>query len=266
MEKNTTGKAQRGPKCKDLTGMRFGRLTVIEFAGYKTTRCLRIGQWKCKCDCGNICIVCANNLTSGNTRSCGCIRRGAPPRYVKHGDSGTSLYRIYMRTIYSCYRYSGEPGVKLPRMGVCPEWLGGDTYQNRDATAGYLAFKEWAMRPVSEGGGGYNGAKRMCLTRLDVTKGYGPDNCVFMAKVAIRIDGVEGDKSMTVSQVAKLYGVTPGYVSIRIKSNWSANALIHTLKHPELEMRKIRGHDAYYDKDWIYVDIPDYGAEIIKPQ
>lgn len=59
----------------DLTGQRFGKLTVIERAdnrikkdGYQATR------WKCRCDCGNEVVVFGNNLRNQQTKSCGCTR------------------------------------------------------------------------------------------------------------------------------------------------------------------------------------------------
>ena len=55
-------------KILDLTGQRFGYLTVIEFAGSWDGQ----RHWRCKCDCGNEKIVTTGNLRSGNTKSCGC--------------------------------------------------------------------------------------------------------------------------------------------------------------------------------------------------
>lgn len=59
----------------DLTGQRFGLLTVVEEAerniipsGQKQT------MWKCVCDCGGITIVRAAHLRDGLTRSCGCVK------------------------------------------------------------------------------------------------------------------------------------------------------------------------------------------------
>lgn len=52
---------------KDLIGQRFGKLVVIENLFDKGTK-------KCKCDCGNIVEVQTNNLTNGNTQSCGCLK------------------------------------------------------------------------------------------------------------------------------------------------------------------------------------------------
>ena len=55
---------------RDLTGQRFERLVVLHEAGQTTSG---IRKWLCKCDCGKKTTVAANNLTSGNTRSCGCL-------------------------------------------------------------------------------------------------------------------------------------------------------------------------------------------------
>lgn len=62
-------------KFQDLTGMKFGKLTVV---GRDKPFVLKSGRtavmWKCKCECGNECSVSTPNLKSGNTKSCGCIR------------------------------------------------------------------------------------------------------------------------------------------------------------------------------------------------
>jgi len=51
-------------RVTDLTGQRFGRLTVIERDEKK---------WLCRCDCGNVKRTFAVRLNSGATRSCGCL-------------------------------------------------------------------------------------------------------------------------------------------------------------------------------------------------
>ena len=62
----------------DLTGQRFFRLTVLEYAeedkqvyysnAHKPT-------WKCKCDCGSVCYATTESLRRGDTKSCGCITK-----------------------------------------------------------------------------------------------------------------------------------------------------------------------------------------------
>lgn len=51
----------------NLVGQQFGYLTVLEWLGKS--------KWKCQCQCGNIVNVETSNLTSGNTKSCGCYQK-----------------------------------------------------------------------------------------------------------------------------------------------------------------------------------------------
>ena len=55
-------------KWRNLTGQKFGRLTVVEFAYAKN----RKSYWKCRCDCKNVCFVSTSQLATGETVSCGC--------------------------------------------------------------------------------------------------------------------------------------------------------------------------------------------------
>lgn len=59
-------------KIKDLTGQKFGRLTVIKFYGFdKWNQAL----WECNCDCGfEGAIATGGNLRTGRIKSCGCLR------------------------------------------------------------------------------------------------------------------------------------------------------------------------------------------------
>ncbi|PFJ09070.1 hypothetical protein COD67_15185 [Bacillus cereus] len=59
------------PKITDLTGCRFGRLLVIKQAGTENNK----RTWLCKCDCGNEIILKGTYLKTGDTRSCGCLKK-----------------------------------------------------------------------------------------------------------------------------------------------------------------------------------------------
>ena len=58
------------PNLLDLTGKRFGKLTVISFAYTQHN----YSYWNCKCDCGNDFIACGKLLTRNTTKSCGCLK------------------------------------------------------------------------------------------------------------------------------------------------------------------------------------------------
>ena len=63
---------------KDLTGHKYGKLTVIKRAGIKQNGAKKNGtpntraNWLCKCDCGKEATVCSKSLLNGNTTSCKC--------------------------------------------------------------------------------------------------------------------------------------------------------------------------------------------------
>ena len=86
----------------DIVGMRFGKLTVLAFdhAGkYRT-------YYRCKCDCGKEAIVARMHLTSGKTKSCGCLRadslaivRGQFQKRVRLNEQQTAwLVKHYKHT------------------------------------------------------------------------------------------------------------------------------------------------------------------------
>ena len=58
-------------RFKDRTGDKYGRLTVISHSG-KDHRGKHL--WLCLCECGNEKVVVSDNLSSGKSNSCGCLR------------------------------------------------------------------------------------------------------------------------------------------------------------------------------------------------
>lgn len=145
-------------KLIDLTGQRFGRLTVIERVGTsKNGNAL----WDCKCDCGNTAVVRGASLKNGITRSCGClIAESTKNRNTTHCLSKTRLYRIWANMKDRClnsntreYPYYGGRGIT-----VCDEWKND-----------FQAFYNWAMANSYQ--------DHLSIDRIDNDKGYTPDNC-----------------------------------------------------------------------------------------
>lgn len=142
------------PPLKDITGNRYGRLTVLSKAPPVNKRT----KWLCKCDCGNTVIVGGQDMKSGRTQSCGCIRL-EKPNHLIHGDSHTRLHNIWTLMLQRCenikasgYERYGGRGIK-----VCKEWHE------------YMPFKKWAMSH------GYQDT--LTIDRIDVNGNYEPTNC-----------------------------------------------------------------------------------------
>lgn len=146
-------------KTEDLTGMRFGKLTVLCRGGqYKTSGNV---FWRCVCDCGNETNTSGSLLRAGKSKSCGrCV---SSERMTilneKHGGFGTRLYEIWRQMHRRCY---GENTKAYPHYGgrgitVCDEWQE------------FEPFREWALA------NGYD--ENLTIDRIDVNGDYCPENC-----------------------------------------------------------------------------------------
>lgn len=92
----------RHNKFKDLTGIRYGRLVVVEFVGIANHK----ARWKCRCDCGEVTEVSTSNLNQRKVQSCGCISREQSAINGKASGShllyGTRDYRTWTHMIQRC--------------------------------------------------------------------------------------------------------------------------------------------------------------------
>ena len=79
-------------KKLELAGQRVGRLLVL----YECGRA-KGGQvlWKCRCECGNECIVRSDALKDQSTRSCGCLQRDRARELNTTHGLNTKHRRLY---------------------------------------------------------------------------------------------------------------------------------------------------------------------------
>lgn len=143
---------------KDLTGKKFGRLTVISEIAKRSIN--RAVYWNCVCDCGSKVKTTGNALKSGHTKSCGCLYD--PEMNTKHGynrrGQTKSEYRIWCNMKYRCqvktykefYLYGGR-GIK-----VCKRWLSFENF-----------ISDMGDRP----------SDKYSLDRINTNGNYEPENC-----------------------------------------------------------------------------------------
>lgn len=82
--KKTKPRDMRKPQWIDMTGWRFGRLTVVRVAPVSKNGGQRCRRWWVKCDCGHAeHLVNGTNLRQGLAKSCGCLKREVNRATVK---------------------------------------------------------------------------------------------------------------------------------------------------------------------------------------
>ena len=195
-------------KFQDLTGKKFGKLSVISRAeDYIKPTGKKIIQWDCLCKCGNKTIVRGEYLKSGHTKSCGCDKSIA--HSITHGQTNTRLYKIWVgikerccnpkRTNYDSY---GGRGIKM-----CDEWL---SFEN---------FYHWSIN------NGYS--DELTIDRIDNNLGYTPLNCRWATNAqqannrrSNRVIECNGE-CHTLQEWGNITGVSPNTIRMRIdKYGW----------------------------------------------
>lgn len=192
----------------DLTGQRFGRLTVTGRSNEN-----RNGRvfWDCVCDCGKHISVSSANI--GRTvNSCGCLRsENTSKMKTIHGNRNTKLYGVWCSMKSRChnpntksYKTYGAIGIE-----VCREWR-----------EDFAAFYKWSVN---------NGYKEgLQIDRIDNQKGYEPSNCRWVTRkenmnntsinVFLEYDG----KRHTLSEWSDIIGIPERLISQRLKNGWGA--------------------------------------------
>lgn len=211
-------------KLNDLTGIRFGRLTVVERRGSS-----KQGEplWYCVCDCGNTNIVRAQSLKKGHTKSCGCLSAEMVAcRHITHGKKGTRLYDVWKNMKKRCFNANSPNYKDYGGRGitVCEEWK--DDFKS---------FYDWAMD------NGYDESAlrgKFTIDRIDVNGNYEPSNCRWATaeeqnnnKRINRMLTYAG-KTQTLEQWARETGINRQTIRNRIdKFHWSVEKALTTKTH-----------------------------------
>lgn len=204
----------RGSNFIDRRGQRFGRLVVIE----RATISGRGAHWKCRCVCGGEVIVGAPNLTTGNTQSCGCLKRETiSRRATTHGMKGTREYRAWQAMKNRCTLPSNRHWADYGGRGikVCERWL--DSFETFLEDVGPAPSEKHSIDRFPDTNGNYEPGNVRWATQREQCRNK--RNNVVLTR---------NGESMTVVEWAERLGVKPGYLYKRVRRGWSDAAVLET--------------------------------------
>jgi hypothetical protein len=155
-----------GPK-KDLTGLKFGKLTVIKLdhrgknnSGY---------YWLCLCDCGKEKVIAGSHLRNGNTKSCGCWKKIF--NKFRNRENKTPMMRC--ESSFNALLGSYKARAKKKNLSFT---LTKEEFKNLTSSNCYYCGTpplQWHNRQNFDGYYIYNG-----IDRVDNNLGYDINNCV----------------------------------------------------------------------------------------
>lgn len=193
-----------GRTVVDLTGHRFGRLTVV---GPQHIN----GEllWLCECDCGDSAICSYTNIIGGKHVSCGCLKRErAAQLKLTHGGRYTREYTSWKLAKSRCYNANnpGYPNYGGRGITVCDEWRCDFAVFLRD------------MGPCPKG---------HSIDRIDNDGNYSKENCRWAThtqqmnnqrkNTCLTFDG----ETLTVPEWAERLGISRLTIHSRLQRQWS---------------------------------------------
>lgn len=218
----------QGPKI-DLTGRRYGKLTVVSLNGFSmTNRNKRQYRWNCICDCGNEITVSGHNLQRGHAKSCGCLHKQQMQRFKTinyiHGKgarNSTASYKTWIYIKSRCYNKNNH-----------------HTFQYYGAK-GIQMWEPWVNDPESfctyvESMENY-GKPGMTIDRIDPLGNYEPGNLRWITlseqqknKTNNNLIEWNGEK-MTISEWGEKTGIDRRTIQARLRLGWSVDRALSVI-------------------------------------
>lgn len=210
-------------KVIDMTGNLYGRLTVVEFAGFANDR---QATWRCKCECGNESVVPGGCLRSGHSTSCGCYGLEVlKTASITHGMSKTTTFAVWRGMLQRCRNPKNPAYSKYGGRGitVCDQWLSFERF-----------LSDMGVRPDGKS-----------LDRINNNEGYSPSNCRWASRktqnsnktttVLLTIDGV----TQCARDWSRSIGVNQSLITNRVKAGMThKEAYLATLNAKRSRMRE----------------------------
>lgn len=200
-------------KIVDLSGKKFGRLLVLSVN--KTVN--RQTYYNCLCDCGKLVSMRNCHLTSGNTKSCGCLNDELrAERNYTHGKSRTPECHVWNHIKTRCENLNIKGAKYYSAKGItmCDRW--------RYSFENFLS--DMGERP----------GPKYSIDRIDSNGNYEPSNCRWATAIEqannmssnhiVEFDGA----SYTIANLARKFDVNYSVFYRRLRDGWPIEKALKT--------------------------------------
>jgi len=186
---------------EDLTGKKFGRLTVTGFTRntVESTGARRL-LWKCTCVCGKNTLVQGSNLLSGHTKSCGCLSSEVTAkRNFVHGMTREPEYIVWQGIKERCYNPNCKAFAHYGGRGITMDESWVEDFET--------FYKDMGPRPST----------KHTIERKDVNGNYCKDNCVWTDDRSLQAFN-QTLRSTNKSGRTGVYEVKPGTFHVKLRN------------------------------------------------
>lgn len=207
----------------DLTGMTFGRLTVIGLHRREPAKRGTKLYWLCRCECGKQTTPRGDQLRCGDSRSCGCVAN------VTHGKRHTREYRIWVGIKHRCFnpndahfdRYGGR-GIT-----ICDEWR--NSFGAFFAYVGECPSPRHTIDRYPNNDGNYEPGNVRWATRVQQNRNVSSNRLIYFRGA-----------NRPLAEVAEIIGIPRNTLGKRLAAGWSLDRAVSEPIHCEKSHRRCR--------------------------
>ena len=214
-------------KGEDLTGKKFGRLTVLGFAGRRTLPSGQIkAYWQCRCDCGNVVPIASCPMKDGRTASCGCFQsEEISKRQKTHGMSSERIYKIWKGMIKRCHTKTSRSYPNYGGRGIVVEEPWRSSFESFYSDMGE-GYRDGLSIEREDNNGNY--CKGNCHWATMIEQGNNKRN-----NIPVTFDG----RTQNVAEWAREVHFDVRLAYLRISRGWDGPSALGLIPNPRSRLR-----------------------------
>ena len=209
-------------KIKDITNIKYGKLTAIKFIKKAGKR--KKYYWLFRCECGKEECIIKETVTCGKKIMCNnCAKEVVRNSKITHNMSNTRFYRIYRGILNRCKleTWSGYKKYGAVGIDICERWLKFKNFYDDM----YISYLDHSKK---------HGEKNTTIDRINGNENYSPKNCRWLDyerqanNIKTNVFLEHNGEKKTIRDWEKALKMNSGTLWARLHRGWSIKRSIIT--------------------------------------